>query len=88
MVGPKPGEKMYEELMNSEEVRRTKELENYFCIDPVYRCEPSEERGTSIYSVKSAYNSNNENFLSVEETQKLLTQYGLLGSLAVWGEKT
>ena len=30
VVGPKPGEKMYEELMNSEEVRRTKELENYF----------------------------------------------------------
>ena len=26
VVGPKPGEKMYEELMNSEEVRRTKNL--------------------------------------------------------------
>ena len=29
-IGIKPGEKLYEELMSGEEVRRTVELKNYF----------------------------------------------------------
>lgn len=36
ITGLKPGEKMYEELMNSEEVRRTIELEKYFVILPAF----------------------------------------------------
>ena len=35
-IGAKPGEKMYEELMNDEEVRRTKELGDYFVILPAF----------------------------------------------------
>ena len=31
-IGAKPGEKMYEELMNEEEVRRTYEYSNFFVI--------------------------------------------------------
>ncbi len=31
-IGPKPGEKMYEELMNEEEVRRTREHYEFFVI--------------------------------------------------------
>lgn len=34
VVGPRPGEKMYEELMNSEETRRSVELERHFAILP------------------------------------------------------
>ena len=30
-IGAKPGEKMYEELMNDEEVRRTYEVGDFFC---------------------------------------------------------
>ncbi|WP_375266253.1 SDR family NAD(P)-dependent oxidoreductase [Planktotalea sp.] len=33
-IGAKPGEKMYEELMNDEEVRRTYEIENFFVVLP------------------------------------------------------
>jgi len=33
-IGVKPGEKMYEELMNDEEVRRTFETDNFFVILP------------------------------------------------------
>lgn len=31
-IGPKPGEKLYEELMNEEEVRRSYEFGNYFVV--------------------------------------------------------
>ena len=34
IVGSKPGEKMYEELMNEEELRRSVELRSYFSITP------------------------------------------------------
>ena len=33
-IGAKPGEKMYEELMNDEEVRRAWEIENFFIVLP------------------------------------------------------
>ena len=36
-IGVKPGEKMYEELMNQEETRRTWELEKYFVVFPAFR---------------------------------------------------
>lgn len=36
-IGSKPGEKLYEELMNEEEVRRALELPNYFVITPALR---------------------------------------------------
>ena len=37
LIGTKAGEKLYEELMNDEEVRRTVELEKYFVITPALR---------------------------------------------------
>ena len=37
MIGSKPGEKLYEELMNEEEVRRSFELRDYFAITPALR---------------------------------------------------
>ena len=36
-IGVKPGEKMYEELLNHEETRRTWELEKYFVVFPAFR---------------------------------------------------
>lgn len=41
-IGAKPGEKMYEELMNEEEVRRTYEVENFFVVCPAFVAEPAE----------------------------------------------
>jgi FlaA1/EpsC-like NDP-sugar epimerase len=37
IVGPNPGEKYHEELMNEEEIRRTIELEQHFVIVPAFR---------------------------------------------------
>jgi FlaA1/EpsC-like NDP-sugar epimerase len=37
VVGAKPGEKLYEELMTSEESRRTIELDDYFVVTPAFR---------------------------------------------------
>ncbi|MDH4246219.1 MAG: polysaccharide biosynthesis protein [Deltaproteobacteria bacterium] len=37
IVGPKAGEKLYEELMNDEETRRAIELERYFVITPAFK---------------------------------------------------
>jgi FlaA1/EpsC-like NDP-sugar epimerase len=41
-IGAKPGEKMYEELMNAEEVRRTYEFGSFFVILPAFASPDSE----------------------------------------------
>ena len=38
IIGTKPGEKMYEELMSHEETRRAWELERYFVVQPAFNC--------------------------------------------------
>jgi len=37
VIGSKPGEKLYEELMNDEETRRTVELHQYFAVLPAFK---------------------------------------------------
>jgi len=37
VIGAKAGEKLYEELINDEEVRRTIEIDNYFAVIPAFR---------------------------------------------------
>ena len=37
VIGSKPGEKLYEELMSDEETRRAVELEDYFAVLPAFR---------------------------------------------------
>lgn len=37
VIGTKPGEKLYEELMSDEETRRAVELSNYFAVMPAFR---------------------------------------------------
>ena len=82
IIGTKPGEKMYEELMNTEETRRAMELKNYFVVVPAF---------TSIYrqidytypdvvskSITNPYNSANEEPLSKEALREYLTTHDLL----------
>lgn len=81
-IGAKPGEKLYEELMNSEEVRRTVELQNYFSVLPAFR-------GVSLkvdYSypdtvsttVRKPYVSEEEVQLTKEEIKQFLRSNHLL----------
>jgi len=82
VMGTKPGEKMYEELMNTEETRRAIELKNYFVVVPAF---------TSIYrqvdytypdvvskNVTNPYNSSNEEALSPADLKNFLLENNLL----------
>lgn len=83
IIGAKPGEKMYEELLNEEEIRRTIELESYFVILPAFK---------SVYksvdyiypdmiknSVIQPYNSKNFSPMDKEALRHYLYNHNLLG---------
>jgi len=75
IIGAKPGEKMYEELMNHEETRRSLELKKYFVVIPAF----GNVNGRIKYSyndimsmkISAAYHSGNEKQL----TKKALLQF-------------
>lgn len=61
VIGSKAGEKLYEELMNEEETRRTVELDDYFSVLPafksVYEAISYDYAGTKDVGVDEPYNS-------------------------------
>jgi FlaA1/EpsC-like NDP-sugar epimerase len=81
LIGPKPGEKLYEELMNEEETRRSLELERYFVVRPAL-AERSESappyQGVVQTSVRQPYNSANVRPLSQQELTAFLHRNGLI----------
>jgi FlaA1/EpsC-like NDP-sugar epimerase len=84
-IGVKAGEKMYEELLNSEEIVRTKELQNHFVTLPAFRFMfeaidyyyPGEVSET----VKKPYLSADENAMSKEELRAYLIENKVFESL-------
>lgn len=82
VIGVKPGEKMYEELMNQEETRRALELERYFSVIPAftgfYRKIDYKYPGILSTRVTNPYNSANEKPLSKEELCMFLKKNSLL----------
>jgi FlaA1/EpsC-like NDP-sugar epimerase len=84
IIGTKPGEKMYEELMSDEETRRSIELEDYFVVTPAFTglyhsIEYDYPHLTSI-RVTSAYNSALQLHLSKSDLRTYLNGFGLLRS--------
>jgi len=81
-IGTKPGEKMYEELMNEEETRRAWELDKYFVILPAFACiyHDIQYSYEKIYSraVTTPYHSANETSLSKKELTAFLHDNSLL----------
>ena len=81
-IGVKPGEKMYEELMNLEETRRAWELEKYFVVLPaftaVYRNINYAYSDTVSRTVTNPYNSGNEALLSKDQLADFLRKNDLL----------
>lgn len=81
-IGVIPGEKLYEELMNEEETRRTFELASYFVVlpalRPIYNAVAYEYPDTVRDSVSHAYNSGSEAALSLQELRTLLINGRLL----------
>ncbi|MBV6644172.1 MAG: polysaccharide biosynthesis protein [Cyclobacteriaceae bacterium] len=80
IIGAKPGEKLYEELMNEEEVRRTLELEKYFVVKPAFQMKSSiyNYDGVISESLDKIYRSDKELLMSVEELSNYLKSNQLL----------
>ena len=81
-IGVKPGEKMYEELMNIEETRRTWELPRYFVVRPAYGSiyHEIQYQYSEIVSknVSNPYNSQNEEPLTKNDLTNFLKKTDLL----------
>lgn len=82
VTGVKPGEKMYEELLNEEETRRTLELTDYFVVLPafknLYRNIAYTYSDIISDSVSDPYNSNNDPRLSEKDLAAFLKKNKLL----------
>jgi len=83
-IGVKPGEKMYEELMNQEETRRTWELEKYFIVFPafrnIYQDIAYDYQNIVNKTVTKPYFSNDERPLSKDKLKIFLKKNHLLES--------
>jgi FlaA1/EpsC-like NDP-sugar epimerase len=82
IIGPKPGEKMYEELISSEEMGRCLELPEMFVVLPafraIYRDLDFTYAGATGRPVNQPYNSSHETPMSLERLKKLLVEQKLL----------
>ena len=82
VIGTKPGEKMYEELMSQEETRRAWELERYFAILPAFTCLYRKliykYQDMISNEVNDPYHSGNEIPLAKERLTELLKTNNLL----------
>lgn len=83
-IGTKPGEKLYEELMSDEEVRRAVELKSFFAVLPAFRgiYREIDYNFDELVSenVADPYVSANQKLLSITAIENLLTEYGLVDS--------
>lgn len=82
VVGSKPGEKLYEELMNDEETRRTVELKDFFVVKPafsnVYESVDYTYANAVRVGVDNPYNSSIEKPMNIEELRSYLLSNQLL----------
>jgi FlaA1/EpsC-like NDP-sugar epimerase len=76
IIGAKPGEKLYEELMTSEETRRAIELTDYFCVYPAFsrKARSDGEAYIDLVSrqVTKPYVSEDEPKMPIEDIKKLI----------------
>ncbi len=81
-IGTKPGEKLYEELMNDEETRRAVELEDYFSVLPAFRGLyadiPYDYNGILSDTVTNPYVSSDEVPMTHDELRNFLNSNHLL----------
>ncbi len=82
IIGSKAGEKLYEELMNDEETRRTLELQNYFVVLPAFKSLYQEIEYTypdmSSEGIEKPYNSAFETPYGRVELRDYLTSNKLI----------
>ena len=74
-IGSRPGEKDFEELLNIEELRRTIELNNYYCILPVFSNSDglqTKYRNIINYKISTGYSSANTKLCTKNEIKEIL----------------
>lgn len=80
-IGAQPGEKFYEELTNSEEVRRTMESENLFTVLPAFGDQADQHFGTQDVGIDMPYTSESQEKLSHSDLTAYLESTGLFSEL-------
>lgn len=85
LIGSKPGEKLYEELMSDEEMRRSVELQKYFAVIPAYRgiYKGIDYEYSDILNknVDKPYNSSSETKMNKDELRHYLIENQILNNL-------
>jgi FlaA1/EpsC-like NDP-sugar epimerase len=81
-IGPRPGEKQWEELNTDEEVSHTLDVGRYFVVTPalrnLYSAPSYTYPGLSADPVKTPYRSDREPPLNLAELEKFLLQPDVL----------
>lgn len=84
IIGPRPGEKLYEELITEEEAARSVELRDMFVVLPafraIYRKIDYSYPGAQSHPVVKPYRSNTETHLSKDDIRQFLIENELLSS--------
>lgn len=75
---PLPGEKMYEELMNDEEVRHTLESDRFFIVTPALSDVAYKYKNIKTDKARMPYNSANAPCMGKEELRAYLFEHGLI----------
>ena len=82
VVGTRPGEKMFEELMNEEEVRRSLEIDKYYVISPaqtnLYKKNFRKYNKIRSLSINNPYNSKFVKKLTKKDLEEFLSKNNLL----------
>ena len=82
IVGPRPGEKMYEELVSDEEVRRTFEIGDMFSVVPAFRNIYDninfEYEDYEMVPISKVYNSQAEVAMTLDELKDFIKLPGVL----------
>ena len=76
-MGIKPGEKLYEELMNTEETRRALELNKYFSVLPALRYDHKNlytYQNVKSLKIQNHYISSKQKTLSINQIKKILNK--------------
>jgi FlaA1/EpsC-like NDP-sugar epimerase len=79
-IGPKPGEKLYEELLTSEEEARTLEMPDMFAVLPAFRFKEIDFTYPEAKPLRSAgvHSSESGPFMSRENIAGFLRSIGLV----------
>jgi len=74
-IGKRPGEKMHEIMISSDEAHLTREYKHYFTVLPPWYESEEECKGRTVERDFCYKSDTNENFLSIEELKTLIQNY-------------